>query len=290
MLKRILALLAPGIFLFFTACGGESKPPQPKDAKIDPAILENLYQHAQQAKSTCSSDLAPIVAEIELLYNSSPVVPCGPGGAIPGNPGMPIPGAPVAGAPVPGAPVVGASGMASFDPFSVAIQVPGSAVIQQGYPTPGAPVCGVPNVPNFPTPKPKTDECQNAIKNLIASFITIKSEDGKVLYANDPAAQAWLAETLGSIMFSAGGSGERNPDQAGFMLAQAFKVGQGLAENSGSALPLQMMMCAVERGSCNLGAGGAALQIPTISSVPFANPASRDMFLNRFNRTLAGGV
>ncbi len=106
MVTRILALLAPGVFLFFTACGGgeSQKPPQPKEAEFDPALLNNLYQQTIKAKQACAAAYQePVVAFAQqvLACGSKPQAP---GIPIPGNPGGPIGGAPIGGGPIGGGP------------------------------------------------------------------------------------------------------------------------------------------------------------------------------------------
>ncbi|NBT59166.1 hypothetical protein EBT16_10320, partial [bacterium] len=155
MMTRILALLAPGILLFFTACSGSSsKPPQPSGAsggnEVEQKVLDNLYDHANRAKASCAADYTPVIVLSAQQYMAAPTTPCG-GGAIPGNPG----GGAIGGAP--GAPM-----LAAYDPFSVAVAPQGqpqAAGIYPGAPVgggvyPGAPVCGVPQVPQLPVPQP----------------------------------------------------------------------------------------------------------------------------------------
>jgi len=248
MMTRILAILAPGIFLLFTACSGSnSKPPQPTSGnEVEQSVLDNLYDHANQAKASCASAYTPVMVLAAQQYLAAPQTPCGgAGGAIPGNPmGGAIGGAPVAGAPV-GVP----PSIATFDPFSVAV----AAQVQQ-IPTsqgiyPGAPVCGAPQVPQMPVPQPKTDACKNDLKNLIATFSTIKSKNGKVLYANLPEAQKWLAETLGGLINQIGGNVQaqlpgapmQDPNFQAFLLAQGGRAALQMAPQTGSALPAQLL-------------------------------------------------
>lgn len=245
MMTRILALMAPIVLLFFTACSGSnSKPPQPSTAgnEVEQKVLDNLYDHANRAKASCAADYTPVIVLSAQQYMAAPVTPCG-GGAIPGNPGAGIyPGAPVGGAPIGGLPQ-----SPSFDPFSVAVAPQGQAQAAGIYP--GAPVCGTPNVPQLPVPQPKTDTCKNDLKNLIATFSTIKSKNGKVLYANLPEAQQWLAETLGGLINQIGGNVQaqlpgapmQDPNFLAFLLAQGGRAALQMAPQTGSAIPMQLL-------------------------------------------------
>ena len=237
MMIRILAFLAPGIFLFFTACSGSSsKPPQPTGGnEVEQSVLDNLYDHANRAKASCASDYTPVMVLAAQQYLAAPQTPCGgAGGAIPGNPG----GGFIGGAPLAGAPVAGAPVMAGF---------PVAQPTQGIYP--GAPVCGAPQVPQMPVPQPKTDSCKNDLKNLIATFSTIKSKNGKVLYANLPEAQQWLAETLGGLINQIGGNVQaqlpgapmQDPNFQAFLLAQGGKAALQMAPQTGSAIPMQLL-------------------------------------------------
>lgn len=233
MMTRILALMAPIVLLFFTACSGSnSKPPQPSTAgagnEVEQSVLDNLYDHANRAKASCAADYTPVIVLSAQQYMAAPVTPCG-GGAIPGNPGAGIyPGAPVGGAPIGGVP-------------TMPTQMPGMY--------PGAPVCGTPNVPQLPVPQPKTDTCKNDLKNLIATFSTIKSKNGKVLYANLPEAQQWLAETLGGLINQIGGNVQaqlpgapmQDPNFLAFLLAQGGRAALQMAPQTGSAIPMQLL-------------------------------------------------
>lgn len=237
MMTRILAILAPAVFLFFTACSGSnSKPPQPTGGnEVEQTVLDNLYDHANRAKSSCASDYTPVMVLAAQQYLAAPQIPCGAGGGA-------IPGAPMAGAPVAGAPV-----MAGFDPFSVAVA--GQGQPQMGGVYPGAPVCGTRQVPQVPVPQPKTDTCKNDLKNLIATFSTIKSKNGKVLYANLPEAQQWLAETLGGLINQIGGNVQaqlpgapmQDPNFQAFLLAQGGRAALQMAPQTGSAIPMQLL-------------------------------------------------
>lgn len=256
--SRFLALTTPLAFVFFTACGGgDKKPPQPAKSEVDPAILENLYQHAQKAQESCAQDYTPVFVQLAQQYMAAPQIPCGAGGAIPGAPMPPdmqlYGGQPVMGQPVQGQPVAG-------QPVNFGAQQPmlGQVVgMPSGYPYPGAPVggvgmpgmCGMPQLPPLPVPQPQTDQCQNDIKNLIATFITIKSKDGKVLYANDPAAQAWFSETVASLMTRVGGNVQaqvpgapmQDPNFLAFMFAQGGRAAMQMGPQLGSPLPLQLL-------------------------------------------------
>jgi len=118
-----------------------------------------------------------------------------------------------------------------------------------GFPGGSPQMCGMPQLPQLPVPQPQTDQCQNDLKNLIATFITIKSKDGKVLYANDPAAQAWLAETMGGLLNRVGGNVQaqlpgapmQDPNFLAFMLGQGGRAAMQMGPQLGSPLPLQLM-------------------------------------------------
>ncbi|MFM8269440.1 MAG: hypothetical protein ACKN9V_04555 [Pseudomonadota bacterium] len=246
MLTRILAILAPAIFLFFTACsGGNSKPPQSSNTDdgnaVEQSVLDNLYDHANRAKASCAVDYTPVMVLAAQQYLAAPQIPCGAGGgAIPGNPGMGIPGGAIPSGP--GAPI-----LATFDPFSVAVAPQAQPQAAGIYP--GAPVCGTRQVPQIPVPQPKTDTCKNDLKNLIATFSTIKSKNGKVLYANLPQAQQWLAETLGGLINQIGGNVQaqlpgapmQDPNFQAFLLAQGGRAALQMAPQTGSAIPMQLL-------------------------------------------------
>lgn len=203
MFTRILAILAPVIFLFFTACSGDSNPPPPNPVPnpqaVDSQMLNNLYEHAQKAKASCTQDYTPVFIQLASAYLAAPRPSCG-GGAIPGNPNGPVAGAPVG---------------ASFDPFSVAIaaQVP-------RQPSSG---CVAPAMPALPQVQQPAGNCNNDLMNLLMTFTTIKLSNG-TLYANLPEAQQWLAQTMGGILSRVGG----NIQGAGINVAQNPQLQQFL--------------------------------------------------------------
>lgn len=254
--SRFLALTTPLAFVFFTACGGGAKkPPQPAKSEVDPAILENLYQHAQKAQESCATDYTPVFVQLAQQYMAAPQIPCGAGGAIPGAPNypiaMPFGGQQIAGQPQAGQPV---NFGAQQPMMGQVVGMPGGSIYPGapvgGIGMPGMPgMCGMPQLPPLPVPQPQTDQCQNDIKNLIATFITIKSKDGKVLYANDPAAQAWFSETVASLMTRVGGNVQaqlpgapmQDPNFLAFMFAQGGRAAMQMGPQLGSPLPLQLL-------------------------------------------------
>lgn len=241
MLTRIAAILAPGVFLFFTACGGDSNPPPPNPVKnptaVDQQMLNNLYDHAQKAKSSCAQDYTPVFVQLASVYMAAPRTSCngngGIGGQIPGvNNGSPsYPGQPVTGAAIP------QGMMAAYDPFSVAVA-----------PRPQGGMCGAPILPPMPVPSPNSDACKNDLMNLIMTFTTIKLSNG-TLYANLPEAQQWLMQTMGGLLNRVGGNvasqvpGAPMGDPAflGFMLANANRAASSTLGQLPSGIPTQLL-------------------------------------------------
>jgi hypothetical protein len=206
MFTRILAIFAPVIFLFFTACSGDSNPPPPNPVPnpqaVDSQMLNNLYDHAQKAKASCTQDYTPVFIQLAAAYLSAPRPSCG-GGAIPGNPNGPVAGAPV---------------IAPFEPFSYA-----SAAQVAGAARQPASACGAAAMPALPQVQQPAGSCNNDLMNLIMTFTTIKLSNG-TLYANLPEAQQWLAQTMGGILSRVGG----NIQGAGINLAQNPQLQQFL--------------------------------------------------------------
>jgi hypothetical protein len=222
-----MALLAPGVFLFFTACGGgDSNPPPPNPVKestaVDQQMLTNLYDHAQRAKASCAQDYTPVFVQLAATYMAAPRPACN------GGIGGPIPG--------PSAGVGGAipQGMVGMSPPTAGMQP--------------AQTCGAPVLPVMPTPQPQSGACKNDLMNLIMTFTTIKLSNG-TLYANLPEAQQWLMQTMGGLLNRVGGNvmaqvpGAPMGDPAflGFMLANANNVASSTLGQLPSGIPMQLL-------------------------------------------------
>jgi len=225
MLTRILAVVAPVIFLFFTACSGDSNSPPPNPVPqpqaVDKEMLDNLYNQAQRAKSSCTQDYTPIFIQIASAYQASSTC----GAPIPGNPGVPVQGAPIAGGPVAGAPVI-----ATFDPYGTGAQPQAIAGQMRSQ-------CVPPVVQPLTQVQPQSSNCSNDLLNVMLTFNSIKMSNG-VLYSSLPEAQRWLAQTLGGILAGVGG----NIQGAGINLAtnpqmQQFLIGTAANQVRNVILP-----------------------------------------------------
>lgn len=224
MITRIAALLAPICFLFFTACGGggKTKPPQvaQNTTAIDQQMLDNLYNHAQQAKQVCSQDITPIAMQYVMALMQAQQQQGCLGSPIPNTPG----GTTTTPATTPTAIPNGFGG-----------NVPSSLVAA----APPQTQCGL-NPVQMPQPRQVSQACKDAIMNFVMTFNTIKLSNG-TLYANNPQAQQWFQAQFVDLINMVGGNVMAQvpglPVNNVAFLGQMAQMGVSMGQNLVSQVP-----------------------------------------------------
>lgn len=223
MMTRIAALLAPALFLFFTACSGSGDKKPPKTEKemtaVDLQMLDNLHAHAQKAKQICSQDITPIAMEYVMQWQQTQQQVClgapipgigAGGGAVPTTGGVPA-----AQTPIP-------NGFGGAAPADLVVALP-------------IPQCGSQPMPP-PQPRQVSQECRDAVMNFVMTFNTIKLSNG-TLYSSNAEAQQWFQSQFvdlinmvgGNVVAQAPGLPIDNPAFLGEMARMGVSLGQNLA-------------------------------------------------------------